>query len=514
MQMVIRLPPRREKEMARLFTDLESVPIKSDLGIESYGINVASLEEIFIAATDHNEDQAKLTDEEKSREQQLRSSQESLCKLPPLLSQDQTTTPLFKQFSCTFLKRGKLSMRDWKTLLFEFVFPMLLIALVIALIRANTRSDMPVQGFSESIFASSEKPLLVPISENQSAPSHIVPGLTAYFNSQSGYLAEGNTTSSVEDFDKRIVSPRKSSSLKGGVYIESASTALSAYQYYMLVNTRSGASPFLLSSRLTEALVSNQLNKKIQVNAISHPLPLTSYQKGVSQTISSFICAVGFGFALSFKFASVIGLIVKEREERCKHQQKISGLRLKAYWSANLVFDFLTYLPLAILIGGLCHAFNLSDFVGDNSGATWAALIIYAPANLLFTYLLSFAYENHELAMAMHYFTNFILSGLIPAIIMILRTIGGNSSIAGRGVAWFLRLLPPYSFGEVLINLTRKTVIEVKENDRNSLPALSWQVTQSAIVYMGVLALIYGILLSLYEWLQNRTKSTSKSNSH
>lgn len=93
-------------------------------------------------------------------------------------------------------------------------------------------------------------------------------------------------------------------------------------------------------------------------------MPLTQQQKSTSRAISGFIGAVGFGFALSFKFASVICIIVKEREEQCKHQQKISGMRLSAYWAANIVFDFCTYLPIALLIGGLCHAFNLSDFVG------------------------------------------------------------------------------------------------------------------------------------------------------
>ena len=358
------------------------------------------------------------------------------------------------------MKRGKLSMRDWKTLLFEFAFPIVLCTLVIVLIKVNASIDMPIQNFSDDIFTG-EYPLKFPLSSDPSI-GFPVSGLVGYINENRHYEAQSYNAPNVGTFDKDVLFPVKSPSLKGGVYFQQASTLASAYQYYMLVNTKSGASPFMLSSKLTEAIIYNQLNKRVTINAINNPLPLTYSQKGQSPPISGYIGAVGFGFALSFKFASVICMIVKEREERCKHQQKISGLRLTAYWSANLAFDFLTYLPIALLIGGLCHAFNLSDFVGEASGATWAALIIYAPANLLFTYLLSFAYENHELAMAMHYFTNFILTGLIPAIIMVLRTIGSNSSLAGRGIAWALRLLPPYSFGEVLVNLARKSVIEVQ----------------------------------------------------
>lgn len=323
-----------------------------------------------------------------------------------------------------------------------------------------------------------------------------------FINRNPNYNASSYNATTIQRFDEDIMFPRKSVSLKGGTYFENTTRNSSVYN---LVNTRSGAGPFLLSTRLTEAVIFNHTNRAVSINMINNPLPLTAQQKANSRAISGYIGAVGFGFALSFKFASVICMIVKEREERCKHQQKISGLRLRAYWAANLLFDFLTYLVLGVLIGVLCHAFNLSDFVGDATAATWLALILYAPANLLFTYLLSFAYDSHELAMAMHYFTNFILTGLLPAIIMVLRTIGGNSSHGGRGIAWLLRLLPPFGFGEVLIDLARKQVIEVQENDRNSLLPLSWPVASPAILYMGLLAVGYGVALWLLEWMNNRT---------
>jgi ATP-binding cassette subfamily A (ABC1) protein 3 len=56
---------------------------------------------------------------------------------------------------------------------------------------------------------------------------------------------------------------------------------------------------------------------------------------------------------LSFKFASIISFIVKERQDRSKHQQLVSGMRISAYWASNFLYDFLL---VAIVAVGICKA--------------------------------------------------------------------------------------------------------------------------------------------------------------
>lgn len=63
MQMVVRVPRGNEAAMGQLFRILEERTVKFELEIESYGINVASLEEIFISATDHADAHAVLTED-------------------------------------------------------------------------------------------------------------------------------------------------------------------------------------------------------------------------------------------------------------------------------------------------------------------------------------------------------------------------------------------------------------------------------------------------------------------
>jgi len=42
---------------------------------------------------------------------------------------------------------------------------------------------------------------------------------------------------------------------------------------------------------------------------------------------------------LSFIPASLITFVVKEREEKIKHQQFVSGIGLFAYWFSNEIID-------------------------------------------------------------------------------------------------------------------------------------------------------------------------------
>jgi ATP-binding cassette, subfamily A (ABC1), member 3 len=67
----------------------------------------------------------------------------------------------------------------------------------------------------------------------------------------------------------------------------------------------------------------------------------------INNTISGYFASFIFNIALAFKFASIIAFIVKERTDRSKHQQMVSGMSISAYWIANFVYDYLLYLVVA-----------------------------------------------------------------------------------------------------------------------------------------------------------------------
>jgi hypothetical protein len=98
---------------------------------------------------------------------------------------------------------------------------------------------------------------------------------------------------------------------------------------------------------------------------------------------------------MSFIPASIITLIVREREDLVKHQQLVSGLSITSYWLSNYLVDFVKHLfPAAICIA-MVVAFNISAF-NDSSetlGITSLLFILYGWAMMPFTYLVAFLFE-------------------------------------------------------------------------------------------------------------------------
>jgi ATP-binding cassette subfamily A (ABC1) protein 3 len=73
------------------------------------------------------------------------------------------------------------------------------------------------------------------------------------------------------------------------------------------------------------------------------------------------VFVVSIGFALIP--GAIVSFIVNEREKNLKHMQLISGMSLIAYWTSNMLFDFIkAIIPSGIVIG-LIYAFDLKVFL-------------------------------------------------------------------------------------------------------------------------------------------------------
>lgn len=62
---------------------------------------------------------------------------------------------------------------------------------------------------------------------------------------------------------------------------------------------------------------------------------------------------------MSFKFSSIVAFIVKERIDKSKHQQIVSGMNLGSYWIGNYIYDFVLYMILAAFAIIMCVALDI-----------------------------------------------------------------------------------------------------------------------------------------------------------
>jgi ATP-binding cassette subfamily A (ABC1) protein 3 len=93
--------------------------------------------------------------------------------------------------------------------------------------------------------------------------------------------------------------------------------------------------------------------------------------------------------AFAFPTCLQASFVVREREEKWKHQQLVSGVSLTAYWASTLLWDTLVHLiPIAVAIC-LMFAFNLASFVGNTEciAATFLIFGLYSVAGPLYSYV-------------------------------------------------------------------------------------------------------------------------------
>jgi hypothetical protein len=83
------------------------------------------------------------------------------------------------------------------------------------------------------------------------------------------------------------------------------------YPFTSIVNTRIPTSMFFLQNLAAETYINRIKSSNITISMVSKPLPRTYNQLKINNTISGFFASLIFSLALAFKFASIIGFIVK-----------------------------------------------------------------------------------------------------------------------------------------------------------------------------------------------------------
>lgn len=121
----------------------------------------------------------------------------------------------------------------------------------------------------------------------------------------------------------------------------------------------------------------------------------------------------------------------------------ISGMSIRAYWLANFAFDFFLYMVISCISIAIAVALNIGAYTGDALMATWFLYILYGISYIPLNYIMSLALTEETT----FFNATFIVGGLVPSLMAIMRVINEGSGLFARGVSWILRLFPAYAFG-------------------------------------------------------------------
>jgi len=145
--------------------------------------------------------------------------------------------------------------------------------------------------------------------------------------------------------------------------------------------------------------------------------------------------------------------LITDKQMKCKHTAIAQGLSVESYWVGTFIANYLTILPLALLLVGLC-AFRPPAGLPDTSlPILFLMALIYPVGLLVYAYTFSLFFETVEVAMKVIPLANLFL-GIIPTVaVMVFVVIPGYMKVAvGLHVVMSI-INPMYSLSGMLVFL-------------------------------------------------------------
>jgi ATP-binding cassette subfamily A (ABC1) protein 3 len=416
----------------------------------------------------------------------------------------------FKHFRALLIKRWQYTTRDGKALVYQLLFPGILIAVGLGLIVAGTQRVSPSYELSTAQFNSVAR-----VDPNKQALPNYMPvlgfkaasrGLTVDSSAVSNFftgLPVANVSSVVLDaaefaglaagsnewgfispnapspqYEYQVMSTylmndrmsMAASKFGAAMFVASADRLVNtatqdlssvlapgssnAATYTIMFNSTAIHSAPVFMNMINSALLAQSRGTSARITTRNSPLPYTNRQNTLFGGLLVFSAAIIMIVAFSFVASSIALFVTREREVSAKHQQLISGVSVVAYWSANFTFDLLCYYVPAVIALILSKAFSIDSFVGSNQqrqAGLVLSFLLFGPALVTFTYLLTFCFKSASSASSAVLFLG-ILTIIMVAACQFLSQIQ-STCVAERGLRMFFRVVPTFAWGWNLIQL-------------------------------------------------------------
>ncbi|KAK5577017.1 hypothetical protein RB653_001954 [Dictyostelium firmibasis] len=376
-----RLPTASLPIFSEFFKDFDEN--LSNFHIDSYGISVTTLEEVFLKIGTDIDTEVSIADE----------GGEELKKAIAVSS---TGINSKQQLKGLLVKRFKTSSKDLKSFLLTLALPLLvIIGSIIVYKEVNNEvifynnSTQPLTYSLIQQYGIDDK---VPI---QLAGSTSELDFNTYL-SKSPYFKQLQYLNNSIDFNDYLIKNYKQSA--GSInFITPLSSAINITQvisYNSLFNFNYIHSWPVHVNLINDALLRNHNGIGIECTNMPFDHVLTSFQKASQgmniQSIVYFIVIMMGGFSLMA--GSFAGNISQERSNRIKRLLYISGCKKYIYWLSNLLWDY--FFALILLLFTCIILAIVDENFRDQFGLFFLSLVLFSLAIIPLSYLLSYKFST------------------------------------------------------------------------------------------------------------------------
>mmetsp|Transcript_6325 Transcript_6325/g.7912 ORF Transcript_6325/g.7912 Transcript_6325/m.7912 type:complete len:1988 (-) Transcript_6325:343-6306(-) len=485
-EMTFQLPQNSSKAFKDLLTGLDDSLIS--LGVESYGISVTTLEEVFIkvAAGMHDVEtkrqlsKAKLS-RERSRSRSLsaggKNRAESLWDVDESWKNEriQGFSLFLLHLRTLITKRFWNYKRDWKALSLTILLPAVFILLGLAILQIDSDSVQPsltldlTDSYNTGV-QTTQNPVFYAVENCTFDSDGSCPAVDSLMDEMIGASPvqidlEDNSFISVSEYvdfvgDTLLETNEDYEASRYGAF-SFLSSENDVYDVVLHTNYTALHSFPLFMSALNEALLRLLSDSDITITVREYPLPETSTNSEISEGIDGFTVTLFMLIAFAFVPAGYAQYIIREKEQKTKHQQVVSGVSLNAYWISSYLWDFVCYLlgPMLLTII-LLAAFDVEALIlGKGGAAVFMVLLMFGLAIIPFTYLMTFMFRSAAVGTVIVILANWILGLMLTIVCFILMLIPSTMDDA-KHLRHFFRLFPQFCFGDAMLWISFRTFFD------------------------------------------------------
>ena len=313
------LPTSELPNFEKLFQELESIG-KTELGIESYGVSLTTLEDVFLRIGQQL-GKHKKEGEDENQEVQTRNRGATNLRLQEMRIQGSTAI-FWMHFWALVRKRFIYFKRDRKSLICEILLPIVIIFLGMSVTKIQFIRSTSDQNYNPSIFGEETQLWVNDQSTSQDLPTKnfqtMIPA-TEWDVLTKTPKVKGEKFNLFR-FDNYLRDHPESKRFVSG-FVEKVDFTNQVYNYNLFLNTTSANGLHVGLTQMDTAVLRTATNNKdayIKVDMI--PLPLTDQTKSFEGFVNGFLTVFFIAIAYSFLPSSLIMFLVVERENNAKHQ--------------------------------------------------------------------------------------------------------------------------------------------------------------------------------------------------
>ena len=507
-------------DLTKFFEDLDNN--LKDLGIKTYSASMPTLEDVFlnVAAEDTKLENKKLREKLAENE----AENDKILFDTDFKEDFSKKSKFWNDFKACFSRRFILTSRDIKGFLMEILCPILLVlvGLIVSqvdMLGGSEKQKMDISSIGNQVILYGKK-------------DTITVNINNYHFSNMKNITCQNIDSLASTTDKELIQDfitkyyEKAKEKEDSIDHEVDMTAddyvgyfagflllgeSNNYKFIEVLNTRVSHSVPLYSVNFLHKLImeNSAYKSELSINYYHYPMPLTAELEQSRDQMGNSLVIFFVAIAFSLIPANFVTIIVKEKLNNSKHLMRVSGISIVSYWIVNFIFELVKYYFTCGICLLLLWAF---DFYKDY---LYILYLIYGPAMVSMTYVLSFLFSSESGAQNGIILLNFLVGALGSTVILLLRLLDNVMDIA-KIIQYIISLLPSFCFNFGYSLILNKFMILMVEYDnwyllKDNYILKKFNLLLGPILYLVIEFVVYTFILILIEKYSYHSSDVSDS---